>query len=148
MKKFLVVLTAVLLVALATSVFAMGPGAGPGPGPKGFDLSKDQQDKMWQLREKFNSDTSALRYEMFQKRRELRDLYADPKATDAAILAKDKEVNTLKQKMHDKMVRFKLDQRKIFTSEQLQKFAEMGGHGFGGPRGMGRGGFGPRGCGF
>jgi Spy/CpxP family protein refolding chaperone len=110
-------------------------------GRAGVDLSKDQQDKMWQLREKFNSDTSALRYEMFQKRNELKTLFADPKATDAAILAKEKEVNALRQKMHDRMVRFKLDQRKIYTPEQLKQISQRGGCGFGqGPRGGGMGG--------
>ncbi len=82
MKKFFGVVVAVFLVAFATSVFAFGPGGGCGAGPMGghgIDLSKDQQDKMWQLKEKFNSDTSPLRYEMFQKRNELRTLYADPK---------------------------------------------------------------------
>lgn len=143
MKKIYVLVVAVLLVLFATSVFAVGPGGGYGMGRAGVDLSKDQQDKMWQLREKFNSDTSALRYEMFQKRNELRTLFTDPKATDAAILAKEKEVNALRQKMHDRMVRFKLDQRKIYTPEQLKQLSQRGagGCGFGqGPRGGGMGG--------
>lgn len=147
MKKFLGVVVAVFLVAFATSVFAFGPGGGFGQGPRGIDLSKDQQDKMWQLKEKLNTDTSALRYEMFQRRNELKALWTDPKATDAAILAKEKEVNTLRQKMHDRMVRFKLDQRKIYTPEQLKQFADRGGPGAGGHRFGPRGG-GPGGCGF
>lgn len=149
MKKFYGVVVAVFLLLFATSVFAFGPGGGAfGHGPRGIDLSKDQQDRMWQLKEKFNSDTSSLRYEMFQKRNELRTLYADPKATDAAILAKEKEVNALMQKMHDRMVRFKLDQRKIYTPEQLKQLAERGGPGSGGRHQGARGGFGPGGCGF
>ena len=151
MKKFYGVVVAVFLVFFATSVFAVGPGAGYGAGPRGIDLSKDQQDKMWQLKEKFNNDTSALRYEMFQKRTELRTLFADPKATEAQILAKEKEVNALMQKMHDRMIRFKLDQRKIYTPEQLKQLADRGGPGFGGghrgPHGGGMGG-GMGGCGF
>ena len=155
MKKFYGVVVAVFLVLFATSVFAVGPGAGYGAGcgagygagPQGIDLSKDQQDKMWQLREKFNNDTSALRYEMFQKRTELRTLFADPKATEAQILAKEKEVNTVMQKMHDRMVRFKLDQRKIYTPEQLKQIGERGGPGFGGHHGRGGGGM-MGGCGF
>jgi Spy/CpxP family protein refolding chaperone len=145
MKKILGVIVAVLFIAAASTVFAVGPG-GYGPGPKGVgygrgvDLSKEQMDKMWQIRERFNTDTSSLRYELFQKRGELRTLYADPKAGDAAILAKEKEVDTLRQKMHDRMVRFKLEQRKVYTPEQLQKMAESGyGPGFGGGRGGGRG---------
>jgi len=154
MKKFYGIAAVVFLLLFATSVFAFGPGGGPGmAGNRGIDLSKEQQDKMWQLKEKFNSDTSAIRYEMFQKRNELRTLFTDPKATEAQILAKEKEVNALRQKMHDRMIRFKLDQRKIYTPEQLQQLSQRGGHGFGGrgqgPRGGGMGGgMGAGGCGF
>ena len=153
MKRVLGIIVAVVFLAMATTVLAIGPGAGGGfgGGPKGYgpgvSLSKDQQDKMWQLREKFNSETSSLRYELFQKRNDLRTLYADPKATDAAILAKEKEVDTLRQKMHDKMIQFKLDQRKVYTPEQLKKIADTGyGRGLGGGRHGGFGG-GPGACG-
>jgi len=153
MKKVLGIIVAVVFLAMATTVLAIGPGFGGGfgGGPKGYgsgvDLSKDQQGKMWQLREKFNSETSSLRYELFQKRSDLRTLYADPKANDAAILAKEKEVDTLRQKMHDKMVQFKLDQRKVYTPEQLKKMTDRGyGRGFAGGRHGGFGG-GPGACG-
>jgi Spy/CpxP family protein refolding chaperone len=145
MKKVLGIIVAVLFIAMASTVFAVGPG---GFGPKGYrhaygpgvDLSKEQMDRMWQIRERFNAETSTLRYELFQKRNELRTLYSDPKASDAAILAKEKEVDTLRQKMRDKTVRFKLEQRKVYTPEQLQKLAVSGhGPGFGGGRGGGRG---------
>lgn len=154
MKKVFGIIIAVLFIAITTAAFAAGPG-GYGGGMGGFggvNLSKEQQGQMWQLREKFNNDTSALRYELFQKRAELRTLFADPKATDAAILAKEKEVNALRQKMHDRMVRFKLDQRKILTPEQLKQFGNRGqGRGFGGQHGRmggpGMGGPGAGGCG-
>lgn len=142
MKKIFGVIIAVLFLAIATGAFAAGPGGFGGPmGNFGAaNLSKEQQGQMWQLREKFNSDTSALRYDLYQKRGELRTLFADPKATDAAILAKEKEVNALRQKMHDRMVRFKLDQRKILTPEQLKQMGERGyGRGFGGHHGRGGG---------
>jgi len=51
-------------------------------------------------------------------------VYADPNASDTAILAKQKEVDTLKQKMQAKMVQLRLEQRKIFTPEQLTKLGE------------------------
>lgn len=153
MNKVLGVIVAVLFLALATNVLAIGPGPGGGfgGGPKGYgyganvNLSKEQTDKMWQLREKFNSDTSSLRYELFQKRNDLRTIYADPKATDTTILAREKEVNALKQKMHDRMVQFKLEQRKVYTPDQLKKLSESG-YGRGYHRGFG-GGNGPGACG-
>lgn len=163
MKRIYVIVLAALFVVAATTVFAFGPGSGPaGPGghgphfggPMGFgsklDLSKEQMEKMWQLKEKFHNDTQAVRYELFQKRMELRTLFGDPKATDAAIIAKQKELDTARQKMQDKMVQFKLDQRKILTPEQITKLGDEG-RGPGSHRGFGpasgRRGFGPGSCG-
>jgi Spy/CpxP family protein refolding chaperone len=160
MKKVYVVFVAVFFVALATTVFAFGPGIGKGtygfhrggeigPGPIGYgsrlDLSKDQRDTMKQLMEKYRVDTQALRDELIQKRTDLRTAFADPKASDAAILAKQKEVNALMQKMQDKMVQLRLEQRKVFTPEQLAKLGEagQGRHG----KGFGDRGFGPGACG-
>lgn len=164
MKKMHVGMLVVLFVALAATVFAFGPGQGPagygggggpglmhgGPGygpAANLNLSKEQTDKMWQLKEKQRNETSAMRYELFQKRNELRSLYTNPAADDAAILAKQKEVNTLRTKLQDKMAQFKLDGRKILTPEQLKQLNESGrGFGFGG-KGFGRKGFGPGPCG-
>ncbi len=144
MKRGYIVVLAVLFVVLTTAVYAVGAGNNPvgkdrvgphqggemGMGPMGPDanlnLSKDQLSKMWQLREKYHNDTQTLRYELFQKALELRTVYADPNANDAAILVKHKEVSALRQQMEDKMVQFKLEQRKILTAEQLQKLSEGG----------------------
>jgi Spy/CpxP family protein refolding chaperone len=169
MKKWHVGLMVVLFVALTTSVFAFAPrGGGPGQG-QGFgqgpcaagsggpgcagmgrggfgaalNLSKEQMDKMWQLRETFRNDTQPLRHELFQKKFDLRKLYTDPNTDEATLLAKQKEVNALRQQMQDKMVQFKLEQRKVFTPEQLKKLGE----GTFGPGFAGRG-FGQRGKGF
>ena len=151
MKRWYAGIMVVLFVALATTVFAYGPkGAGSGCGGPGIgmshgagmyanlNLTQEQQDKMWQAREKFRNDTSAARYEMFKKRAELKNLYADPNSSDAAILAKQKETNALRQSMQDKAVQFKLAQRKILTPEQIKKIGESD-HGPGMGKGMGRG---------
>ena len=169
MKKMHVGMLVVLFVALAATVFAFGPGSGPagygevggpalmhggygyGPGSN-LNLSKEQTDKIWQLKEKQRNETSAMRYELFQKRNELRSLYTNPGADDATILARQKEINALRTKLQDKMVQFKLDERKILTPEQLKQINESGrGFGFGGRgfsgRGFGGRGFGPGACG-
>lgn len=152
MKRWYAGIMVVLFVALATTVFAFGQkgtGSGPCGGPgmgmghgagmyANLNLTQEQQDKMWQAREKVRNDTSAARYEMFKKRAELKNLYADPNSSDAAILAKQKEMNALKQTMQDKMVQFKLAQRKILTPEQIKKIGESG-YGPGMGKGMGRG---------
>ena len=164
MKKMYVVLTAVIFVALAVTAFAFGPGAGSmmgkggygihrggemGHGPK-LDLSTEQLAAMKQIREKYRVDTETLRNDFIQKQVELRTVYADAKASDAAILAKQKEVDTLKQKMQGKMVQLRLEQRKIFTPEQLTKMGEAAqdfGNGKGRGKGFGGRGFGSGACG-
>lgn len=149
MKKWLVGLMAVMIVVAATGAFAFGPGGrggcgaygggfGPDGGPGAFgrlDLSKEQFDKMWQLKDKFQNETKDLRYQMYQKRLEMRKLFADPKADDAAIRAQYAEMSGLRQKLQDKRIEFKLAQRKILTAEQLQELGEGPAEG-----GFGRGG--------
>jgi Spy/CpxP family protein refolding chaperone len=169
MKKLYVVLAGVFFVALAATAFAFGPGGTAmmgkggygvhrggemdpgfmGHGPK-LDLSTEQLAAMKQIREKYRVDTEALRNECIQKNVELKTVYADPNANDAAILAKQKEVDTLQQKMQAKMVQLRLEQRKIFTPEQLKKMGEAAqefGNGKGRGKGFGGRGFGPGACG-
>jgi Spy/CpxP family protein refolding chaperone len=82
-------------------------------------------DKMWQLRTKHRDEARQIGYELFQKRLEARNLFTDPKADDGSIIAKQKEINALQQRMQEKMVQLKLEERKILTPEQLQKLKEM-----------------------
>lgn len=149
MKRWFAGLLAVMVVVAATGAFAFGPGArggcggfGPGDGPGAFgrlDLSKEQFDKMWQLKDKFRNETKDIRYEMQKKRAEMRDLYADSKVDDATIRARYGEMNALRQKLQDKKVEFRLAQRSILTPDQLQQLGEAPcGKGFG--KGFGRGG--------
>jgi len=169
MKKWHLAVVVALCIGLATTVYAFGPGhrhaaagwGGPGPcyGGPGFgggllgslDLTKEQAGQLWQMREKHRNDTQALRYEMFQKGLELRKLYADPKTDEALLLAKQKEINALQQKLADKRAQLRFDERKVLTPDQIKKLNETTGgrpghgfHGFGG-RGFGPcGGFGQR----
>jgi Spy/CpxP family protein refolding chaperone len=148
MKKLYLAIGFLALVALATSTFAFGPGgrgdagcagcpgleAGNGPSAgKGagrwaaeLNLTKEQQDKLSELRKRQWEDTKPLRDEMY------------PATDDATIIAGQKDVNALQQKMQEKMVQFKLEQRRVFTPEQLNKMKDL-------PQGFGKdacGGFG------
>ena len=163
MKRwYMVGLLVVLFIALTTTVFAfgqrgggMGHGGSGGPGlcsggqgglygfAANLNLTKEQAEKMWQIKEKFHNDTQSMRYELFQKKFELRKLYADPNTDETTILSKQKEISTLQQKLQDKMAQLRLEQRKILTPEQMKKLNELpAGRGFG-PHRMGFGGGGP-----
>jgi len=111
-------------------------GSMKGPAPMGCagipSLSKEQMEKMWLLEDKFHSDARAIRRELVRKQMEMEALYADPKITDATILAKQKEIDLAKQKLNDEITQLRLAQRKILTPEQLKTFGARG-FGFGGP---------------
>jgi Spy/CpxP family protein refolding chaperone len=128
-----------------------GPQPGYGPWSRGrfgggayLGLSREQIDKMQELRDRFYNETRDLRYEMAQKRLEMQKLFTNPKTDDATLLAKQKEMSGLRQKLQDKMAQMMIEGRKILTPEQLQKLDRTGmgfGTGFGmlgGPM-MGRG---------
>ncbi len=163
MKKLYVTIGLLALVALATASLAVGPGTdagsgpgqaagpgwqkGPGPGFHGghgrwasyLNLSKEQQDQLSALRKRQWEELKPLRDQMYQKRQEMKDLYTNPSANDATIIAKQKELNLLQQQMQDKAVQFRLEQRRIFTPEQLEKLKAMPyGHGRGACGGWGR----------
>ena len=157
----LAVALAVPALAFGPGGFGGGPGSGKcGHGPQGsgwdrgpgferghgggglgglgrmaayLNLSKEQMDKMFQVTTKYQDEVRQTRYDLFQKRLNARKLFTDPKADNATILAKEKEISALQQKIHDRMVQMRLEQRNILTPEQLQKLNEAP-MGFG-PRG-------------
>ena len=93
MKKLYMTVCVLLWIGLATVVFAAPPDAGP-PGPHGFQeshghealhkigsvlkLSQEQREKMREIRERFWADTHDLRYDIREKRIEMRKLFTDP----------------------------------------------------------------------
>lgn len=162
MKRLYVAIVAAALVAFgASAVFAFGPGFGHGPGSgygcapqagfgpghhgpgfgpgmaQALNLSKEQMDKMFELQGRSFNEMRGLRYDLFQKRLEARGMYTDPKVDEATIAAKQKEINSLQQKVRDRMAQLKLEQRRILTPEQLKKLHDLQASG-----GFGRG-FGP-----
>jgi Spy/CpxP family protein refolding chaperone len=88
-------------------------------------LSEEQKAKMTEVRKRHFEQTKAVREELFQKRRELGSVYTDPKSNEAAIIAKQTEINKLRQKLLDDTIQLKLEQRRLLTPEQLQKLADL-----------------------
>ncbi len=141
-KMSLVVLLALALtVGLAASSWARPWGGGMGCGMMGaMNLTPDQAGKLFDLKQKFMNDTADVRKQMLVKHAELAALWKAEKPDEKAIVAKQKELNTLKGQMQEKSVAFRLAARQI---------APQFGQGFGhGPHGMGGpgGGMGPGAC--
>jgi Spy/CpxP family protein refolding chaperone len=171
MKKLSMVFVAVLITtALASTTFAYGWGGGGGrghgrgaciggPGYEGdipavsqLGLTTDQTAKIKALREAHLKDIKPLQDKMFSKRGELKLLWLQTKPDQEKIMAVQKEIRSLRDRMQDKRTSQHLAIFNVLTPEQQTKAqAFMGGRGFGGggrcaggPGGTGGGpGFGP-----
>ena len=143
MGKVKIWMVGLALIAMAGLAIAAGPGYGFGMKvncPAGIDrlkLTPEQKTKLGELQEKFWKDTVSLRNEMQIKRLEMRTLWIHPNPEKDKILAKQKELNELRDKLQAKFTDFRLDIRKILTPEQAAQIGTFGpGMGFG--RGMGK----------
>jgi len=116
-------------------------------------LTQEQIAKMRELRDRFRSETHDVRYDLAIKKTEMRKLFTDPKVDDATLLAKQKEINALRQKLMERAAQLKIEWRKILTAEQIQKLDRIipaggfrgrsMGHRMGGTMGRGMGPGGP-----
>ena len=134
-----VVLALALTMGLAASSWARpggGMGGGMGCGMMGaMNLTPDQAGKFFDLKEKFHNDTVAVRKGMMVKHAELAALWKAEKPDQAAITAKQKELNALRDQMQEQRTAFLLEARKI--SPELGKgFGRGMGHGMWHGRGM------------
>lgn len=123
------------------SIVPSGPGTGgtrdhyrwqgdrPGEGfytlASRLDLSKEQTEKLRDLRRRQINETGPLRNELLQKRLEMKRLFADPTKDEATILAKQREVEIIMQKLYEKTTQFRLEQRRVLTPEQLRELGEI-----------------------
>ena len=96
---------------------------------------------MREIRARFWADTHDLRYDIGEKRIEMRKLFTDPKADDAALLATQKELRELVLKLMDRRAQMKIEWRRVLTPEQIGMLDRVSRH----PRHFGRGyGHGPQ----
>jgi Spy/CpxP family protein refolding chaperone len=134
-----VVLALALTLGLAASSWA-GPDGGGGKGccMKGaMNLTPDQAGQFFDLKEKFHSDTAAMRKAMMVKHAELAALQKAGTPDQAAIDAKQKELKALWDQMKEKRTAFQQEAGKI-SPELAKGFGRGMGHGKG--CGMGSGG--------
>jgi len=80
---------------------------------------------MKESRNNYKSETRDLRYDLAAKRLEMRKLFTDPKTDEATLLVKQKELNTLRQQLLEKMSQMKMEWRKILIPEQITKLDQM-----------------------
>jgi Spy/CpxP family protein refolding chaperone len=163
MKKIIVAVVMVAVLASAGLAVAQGSEKGPGmergygfhwggarsAGPGSWyhlNLTPDQVEKIRALRESFFKEKVPLQNELMGKRLELKALWMQTNPDEQKILAKQKEINTLRVQFEEKATKNRLEMRKILTPEQQAKWIQIlsrhqvwGGH----HRGWG---FGPGSC--
>ena len=98
---------------------------------KGLNLTPEQRVKFQELRRKFVGENAQLIGGLVAKRLELRSLWTDPKAGSQAILAKEKELRDLQNRIRDKIIQYRLEARNSLTPEQIEKLGMMKGRGLG-----------------
>jgi Spy/CpxP family protein refolding chaperone len=128
--SLLLVLALALSLGLAASVWAQPMGKGMGKGMR--NLTPEQAGKIFDLKEKFHADTVGLRKQMMVKEAELAALWEAEKPDQNAIQAKQKELNTLRDQMQEKMTAIQFEAKKIAPDFNM-------GMGMGEGMGMGRG---------
>lgn len=108
------------LIVVAVLGFSLGIAnvgwAGPrgmGMGPGGANLTPEQAQKMYELRQKFLKETEDLRQQMFTKRTELNNLWASDNPDQKQIQAKQQEINAIRDKIQGIAVSYQAQAKKI-----------------------------------
>jgi hypothetical protein len=120
------------LVAAVVTIFGMMAldlaYAQPGRGMGRTSLTQEQAQKIYELRQKFLKETEDLRQQMFTKRNELNNLWAQPNPDETQIRAKQQEINAIRDKIQAIAVTYQAQARKIAPNAY-----------FGWGKGMGKG---------
>ena len=77
------------------------------------------------LRTRFYRETRDLRYDLAQKRLEMRRLFADPKADQASLLAKQKELSVLWQRLSDIAGWAVIEARAVLSLDQVERLEQL-----------------------
>ena len=131
MKKTLMIFAALAFsLVFSATTFAQSDQAKCGQHKK-FGMAKylkftdDQIAKMKELKARYHTDTRDLKYALAIKKLEMRKLFTDPKADDATLMAKQKELNALRMQLMEKRAQKRIEWRKILTPEQITKLGQM-----------------------
>jgi zinc resistance-associated protein len=132
-KGLPIMLMLALVLGLSTAAWARPFGHGHG---HLMNLTPEQAGQMFDLKQKFLDDTAKLRKAMWVKRAELRALWKAENPDAKQIVAKQKELNAVKEQFQAKMVDFRLQARKICPMRGKGRGKGMGmgpgmGHGMG-----------------
>jgi len=140
MKKSGILIVFMLLAASNAWAFRGGCGMEPGFGmsssiASSLNLSEDQKAQIQARQEVFQDEINPLRDELFTKRMELRELWAEASPEQSRISAKQKEIQAVQSQIQEKTTQFQLECRELLTPEQQEQLGTTMAHhgGWGGP---------------
>jgi Spy/CpxP family protein refolding chaperone len=122
MKRYLMLLLAVILLVPTGTAFAgpwgrgmgMGPGYGPGPYATA-NLTSEQSFQLQALREGHWKEIGPLQDALFAKRSEMQVLWTSPQPDAEKIAALQKDMLDLKGKIQESRLQYNLECRKILN---------------------------------
>ncbi len=134
MKTIFALVGVMALLTFPISAMAQGwgmgmhQGLGYGPSWMGrwassLNLNNEQMQKLEALHERFLKETISMRNDLALKEVELRTLWLQTNPEEGKILAKEKEINTLRSQIQEKGTKYLLEGRKVLTPEQQAKVA-------------------------
>ena len=155
MKKLMLAIGSILFaMAISTNLMAWEDGRGrahmmpeTARQPEGIyalygklNLTADQKARIETLRNAYLRDIKPFQDQMFSKRGDLKLLWLQTSPDKEKILAVQKDIRAIRDKIQDKAVAHRVDAFNILTPEQREKVkAFLGGHGAGHGRGGGMG---------
>jgi Spy/CpxP family protein refolding chaperone len=132
-RKFAGVLVLTMAVVLSASLVLAGPGGwgrgmgygggGPGMGmgmgmgqggyPYAGSLTPEQSQKIQALQESFLKEITPLQNQLFTSKTELRTLWSAAKPDKEQIMAKQNEINALRQQLQERATQHQFEIRSI-----------------------------------
>ena len=141
MKKCLIGIMVIIFIAITALGFADGGPPGPPdregirliPPRFGFPLgmhpefagrltlSKEQMEKLDELRKRTDKEVRELEYKLAHKCLEMQELFANPKASEATLLETEKELSSLSERLHSRKAIAMIKMRSVLTADQIGK---------------------------
>ena len=90
-----------------------------------LNLSSEQLDKLQDLRNKVYRETKDLRYDLLQKRLDMRRLFADPKVDQTTLLSRHRELTSLRVKLAGLVAGAAVEARQLLRPDQIEMFDQL-----------------------
>lgn len=128
MKKLGLFIVAMVLMAPNARGFHADCGMGPGTAMDEYlasilNLTEEQKVRIQAKQEAFHAEVNPLRDKLFSKKMELRGLWAQGIPDHTKLVAKQREVEAIQNRIQEMTARHRLECRGLLSSEQQEALA-------------------------